>query len=171
MTQALAAYQSLIKKIDTQSAAIQSDWSKLINCRLGCDSCCRLQSVLPIEAAIIRTGLEALPEQLRHHLQTVGTENSSLCPLLYKGGCTIYDSRPIICRTHGFPLLFVDDAGNRRIDFCRKNFEDQRDFPGKAVLDLDRINELLTGIDFLYCREVGAQTGSRVLLRKLLYDF
>ena len=61
--------------------------------------------------------------------------------------CLIYSSRPVICRTQGLPLLYLDDEGESlSIALCDRNFTDQNDdyeFNTADCLDLDRINSQL----------------------------
>ncbi len=70
------------------------------------------------------------------------------CPFLSSPGtCAIYELRPIICRTHGVPIL----ADGRR-DVCPANK------PGTALvapLNLEWLNTTLFAIDQVYCREQG----------------
>ncbi len=74
------------------------------------------------------------------------------CPLLAGGECLLYGARPLICRTHGLPLL-VDDGAGRRVDFCPENFRGLESLPGEAVLDLERLNAALAAVDAHFAEE------------------
>jgi Fe-S-cluster containining protein len=54
------------------------------------------------------------------------------CIFLNNHKCTIYEARPIICRTHGLPLLFVGEQGNWELSACELNF---------TTFNLERFNE------------------------------
>jgi uncharacterized protein len=43
------------------------------------------------------------------------------CPMLVDGLCTIYESRPFICRSHGLPLLSMGEEG-WELSHCELNF-------------------------------------------------
>jgi Fe-S-cluster containining protein len=43
------------------------------------------------------------------------------CPMLVDGFCTIYESRPFICRSHGLPLLSMGEDG-WELSHCELNF-------------------------------------------------
>ena len=63
----------------------------------------------------------------------------------------MYQARPIICRTHGLPLLVHRD-GASGIDFCPENFRGAASIPGSAIIDLDRLNATLATINTLFVR-------------------
>lgn len=139
---ALAPYRALLAQVDQLCARIAAAFPKQIVCRAGCAACCTLQSVLPVEAAALALALRALPAAegaaLRHRL--AATADSGCCPLLSDERCPLYPARPIICRTHGLPLL-VEDAHGRRVDRCPLNFTGLTTLPGTAVIDLERLNQ------------------------------
>lgn len=69
-----------------------------VACRRGCSACCHIPvSIFPVEAELIekRTGHQRLPSPLPVR-QFLGVP----CPFLNGGICTIYDSRPMVCRQH-----------------------------------------------------------------------
>jgi len=68
------------------------------------------------------------------------------CPLLEDRACSMYTIRPIICRTHGFPLLTHYKA-RPAIGYCRYNFKDMSVIPDDAIIDLDSINRALRAIN------------------------
>ncbi|MBE0585765.1 MAG: hypothetical protein IH612_18635 [Desulfofustis sp.] len=51
------------------------------------------------------------------------------------------------------PLLLGEGEG-KRLDFCPENFPGRTSFPAAAILDLERINAALAGINLLYAAEV-----------------
>jgi len=147
----LENYRTLLERIDAMCQATVARFSAHLACRPGCDSCCRHLSIFAVEAAALTRALSELPlaqaETIRSAAQSAAADGP--CPLLQGGLCLLYQARPIICRTHGLPLLLTRD-GSREIDFCPENFRDLESIPGSAVLDLERVNAALAAINALY---------------------
>ena len=59
--------------------------------------------------------------------------------------CTIYNSRPIICRTHGLPLLFTNNEAEWELSACELNFQefDLEKFTSKNTFPQDKFNSKL----------------------------
>lgn len=97
------------QRVNTIRAA-HPDWL----CRSGCEGCCHRLSDIPQitaeEWALLREGLEQLPEVLQHNIrQNIAalTDQESrpiVCPMLNQetGTCRVYLYRPTACRTYGF---------------------------------------------------------------------
>ena len=98
-------------------------------------------------------------ESIRRH--AAAGEGEGRCPLLKDECCLLYASRPVICRTHGFPILYADGEG-QRVDCCPLNTVGN-DLPGQAVIDIDRLNTLLVAVNAHYL----AATGSSCLAERL----
>lgn len=147
----LENYRALIARIDLLLSQTTAKFASHIACRPGCDACCRHLTVSAVEAAAITCAFKELDPAaallIRHQAAAAGV--SSPCPLLHEGRCLIYHARPIICRTHGLPILIRQEAGTR-VDFCPENFRGLTSIPGSAVLDLERLNATLTAINALY---------------------
>ena len=80
--------------------------------------------------------------------------NEGECNFLENGLCTIYDSRPIICRTHGLPIMFEED-GTQKADCCPLNFtEIDEGLGSEAFIDIDKINSILYTINSLFIKEL-----------------
>lgn len=127
-------------------------------CAEGCDSCChRRFSVFLIEAQPIAAALEAMQPALRERLreQADSPQHADRCALLVDGRCSVYEVRPLICRSHGVPVL-ADGA----VDVCPLNFS-EHEIPRASVLNLDALNEPLAMIAQL------AHDGTRVELAAL----
>jgi uncharacterized protein len=78
-------------------------------CKSGCSSCCYQAVVLPPqEAQYIGSHIKrkakqpkrwiTTPQQVEHHAKQFNT--STPCPFLKDGNCSIYEHRPLACRTH-----------------------------------------------------------------------
>jgi Fe-S-cluster containining protein len=146
----LENYLALLKRVDELCGDTAARFASHISCRAGCDACCRHLSIFAVEAAALRQALCALPEAdaafIRQKAQQSRSEDP--CPLLHDGLCLLYQARPIICRTHGLPLLISRD-GESGVDFCPENFRELSSTPGSAVIDLDRLNATLAAVNAL----------------------
>jgi uncharacterized protein len=148
LDQLLADYRQLIAKVDAHVATVAESCADQLACRPGCASCCRHLTVTSVEAFALARALQDMPgdqaAKLREGAAAAG--DSETCPLLVGGLCRLYAARPLICRTHGLPLLVEDEAG-RRVDFCPQNFTAVESLPAALVLDLERLNILLALIN------------------------
>jgi len=149
----LANYRLLVSRVDELCNRITDQFARAIACRAGCSSCCRHLTLFPVEAAALAGALSGLGDPFRTHLESIGEmPEDGPCPLLLDDRCIAYASRPIICRTHGLPLLTEID-GERRIDFCPDNFLGMDSLPGDAVMNLDLINRTLVAINARYLQD------------------
>ncbi len=150
----LGNYRELLGKVDLLCGKIETDYGAHLACRAGCDGCCRHISLFWVEAVALSEALKKLPvgEAARIRARATGVSADDPCPLLKNGCCLLYEARPVICRTHGLPLLTSRD-GKRAIDFCPMNFHGVDTLPGSAVIDLDRLNTTLAAINALFVAE------------------
>jgi hypothetical protein len=151
MKNLLDNYRQVIARVDDLCRGIEAALQGQINCAEGCGSCCTAITLFPVEAAALRAAVDALPEAeasaIRDHVREhAGGER---CPLLSHERCLLYDARPIICRTHGLPILYTDGP-ERRIDCCPRNLEGCEALSGSTVIDLDRLNVLLAAVNSLF---------------------
>ncbi|GFO58290.1 hypothetical protein GMST_06150 [Geomonas silvestris] len=146
-------YRALLARIDEMCRATAERFHEEIVCRPGCDSCCRHLSIFAVEAAALTQALRELPVEQAQEIRSAAAQAAAdgPCPLLKGGLCLLYRARPIICRTHGLPLLLIRE-GAKGVDFCPENFRGLTSIPGNAVLDLERLNEALATINALYLR-------------------
>lgn len=113
-------------------------------CGPGCASCChRRIEVFAVEAEPIATELAMLAARdpdlrARIRRQADDPEHSQICPLLVDDRCSVYDARPLICRSHGLPVLVNTDAGPA-VSVCPLNF-DAQEIPGASILNLEALN-------------------------------
>ncbi len=160
-------YTALREKLDAKILELEARHRKFLQCRKACHSCCQPHlSVFPVEAEAIQNFLQSSPE--RAAIEALEQENpfaSQRCSFLKAdGSCSIYAVRPLICRSHGLPLSFRDEAERSQRDVCPLNFSDVNldSLPGEGLLNLDLINALLTLINQDAFGEKAAQ---RVALR------
>ena len=164
----LANYHSLVQKVDALCQVVSQRLGNAITCHAGCSSCCLAISVFPVEAAAMIEAAGKLPhdqlQMLKSHLAE--WNEGEVCPLLSDGRCLIYEARPIICRTHGLPILLLEN-NERRVDVCPLNCKGLDHLPGEAILDLERLNTMLAAVNALYLREFGIKLPERIALSSL----
>ena len=117
-----------------------------LNCAKGCDLCCFSFRVFPVEFFAIANEMksEATPNL---NLEIGEMEK---CLFLNNHQCSIYPFRPIICRTHGLPLLNMNEEGTDwELNICELNFTEADDevFDNDNVLMQDKINSELFQIN------------------------
>lgn len=168
-------YYELVANIDKEAKRLTDVHGEAISCKPGCTACCVDLSVFPVEyhairRAIIRAGTR---------LDKADIDPSAPCAFLKEGLCRIYPFRPIICRTHGLPILFLDDSSGEyawEVSFCELNFSGlgQIEFTQDTLLNIEDINEALSRInrDFstLRGRNLDAPP-TRTPLKALFTDF
>lgn len=134
----VAVGQHFDQAMDRQPGAMQ--------CKAGCSQCCKPGlSVFGIEGAKIEQALLALRQsapKLRQKVQDQGQEaldqpsTQQSCPLLVDDHCTVYEQRPLICRSHGLPIKRKDSPD---IQNCALNFQESAPQPA-SILALDALN-------------------------------
>jgi Fe-S-cluster containining protein len=118
------AYYSLRAEIDLLSQKLTDEHQKHLTCREGCDQCCLNLNIFPVEYEAILA--ELTPAGIPSIAVITGEDDP--CTFLKDHSCSIYPSRPIICRTHGLPLLFTNDEGtDMELALCELNFTDAAD--------------------------------------------
>ena len=138
-------YGSLIANIESYESRLLDKYGEFINCREGCSLCCTLESVFPVEAYIISSSLTNSRDPLLPRF----TETPGKCVFMKDSSCSIYSLRPVICRTHGYPV-FID----KRTDVCPENFIGLRTIGSEYILDLENLNSALASINIIFRGEV-----------------
>jgi Fe-S-cluster containining protein len=158
MENPLENYYQMVARVDALCRGIQDVLSGQITCSEGCSSCCTAITVFPVEAAALNAALATLPDEQqaairRHVAEQAGGER---CPLLEEHRCLLYAARPIICRTHGLPIIYAEGR-ERKVDCCPLNLnEGEQPLSGTAIIDLDRLNTLLVAVNALFLSRTGA---------------
>ena len=169
MAHPLENYHRLLDKVGQLCEGITTLLGDALTCYAGCSSCCIAISVFPVEAAALIEAAGSLSDeqyqQLKQQLRL--PQSGERCPLLYDDCCLLYHARPIICRTHGLPILVAESDGQRRVDVCPRNCAGMTSLPGGAMIDLERLNELLVSVNALYLRESGVKLPDRIPLTGL----
>ncbi|HEY3307858.1 MAG TPA: YkgJ family cysteine cluster protein [Desulfuromonadaceae bacterium] len=147
----LKNYRQLVERVDSLCNGITNALVEEITCRDGCSACCTSITVFPVEAAALRTALDSLPDEESIFVRNFIKEHAAgeRCPLLYNHRCLLYAARPIICRTHGFPIQYTEND-QQQVDCCPLNLEQCESLPGSVVIDLDRLNSVLVAVNALF---------------------
>lgn len=111
-------YLSIREEIDAQCTKLWEQHNSYMQCKNGCSSCCQSFKVLPVELHAIIEGIGS--DEIEHHTE----EQEGACAFLINNSCSIYNWRPVICRTHGYPLVRLnEETESYEISFCDLNFK------------------------------------------------
>jgi hypothetical protein len=148
--QSLWDYQNLKTEVDQRCYEIRQRYGKYITCKKGCPgNCCQRHiTVFPIEAAAFARALPGLSQELVSYIRRKARQSTSFgpCPLLENGACLMYDTRAIICRTHGYPIL-SEYRGQRSVGFCHRNFKNLPVITEDRIIELAPLNNSLTALN------------------------
>jgi Fe-S-cluster containining protein len=142
-------FRSLQENASALFSRILDRHKSRMQCAKNCSRCCSSEfSIHPGEAALVIEAFERLSAQEREEkrqqlLRSPAPRDS--CAFLSEGSCTIYESRPVICRTQGAPLCTTDEKkGLKELTACPLNFDEGRSLPtsGEDWFDLNRLTEL-----------------------------
>lgn len=162
----ISRYRRLIEQVDAMIADLEAIHRDFMRCRAGCCQCCTLTSVLAIEAAVLGRAVARLPDTMRRRL---GQGEGEVCPLLIDSRCAVYAERPLICRTHGLPIGYVDhDKETVAVSACPVNFPADYAFALEELLLLDRVNEELAAVNLPYCRARGFAPERRIAMSDIV---
>lgn len=134
-------YLKIRQEVDKFTGKLEKMHRKHLACKKGCDSCCMDFSVLPVEFYYILNELQNKGLKPEIEEPKAGTS----CTFLKNHACTIYENRPLICRTHGMPLIYANDDGEFELSACELNFKefDFDDFNMENTFHQDKYNSKL----------------------------
>lgn len=139
---------------------IMTKYPDEMTCKAGCSKCCHTDiSVFKVESQRIISWFNSLSAETKSELKSLWQDQTEkgACTFLYNDRCSIYDARPVICRTQGAPLFI---ATENILDYCPLNFK-EGDPPKEDWLNLERLNTMLS----LAAKSSGLD--ERVRLKKL----
>jgi Fe-S-cluster containining protein len=161
-------YHQLIAALDAEIARIGKLHAEVLSCGPGCSSCCLAFSVLPIEAACVRKAIASLDTASRERIGRNLAEGDACCPLLIDDLCSIYAARPVICRTQGLPLAYVDEEREAiEVSACGLNFPEDHGFVPEELLFMDQFNLRLAELNQAWCCKRNLDPTKRLPLRDL----
>ncbi len=120
--EAISAVEQIHREVDRRTKRLDQVHRDRLRCGRGCTSCCLDGlTVFTVEALLIRDHYEEL---LAH--EEPGPLGA--CAFLGSdGSCRIYEQRPYVCRTQGYPLRWLDEtpegAAVEYRDICPLNEE------------------------------------------------
>lgn len=152
---ALQNYRALLAKVDAKFAEIHGKYEQSMRCARGCYTCCAPHlTVSPIEQAAIRAHFDAHPDALAkaRAVERQDPHAGGHCTFLdEKGHCSIYEARPIVCRSHGVPLKVKIEIPRKKetVSVCPFNLEDEDilNLPASDYISLDTLNTILALIN------------------------
>lgn len=150
MTEAENIYLNLRDSIDELSNKLHQLHNNHMKCRKGCDLCCMDYEIFPIEFVHIKKSIQ------NKTIETTPSVDGS-CVFLKDNACQIYEHRPIICRTHGLPLLFMNDD-QWELSACELNFTEFEDeeFTDKNTFPQDKFNSQLFMLNKAFLEETNS---------------
>ena len=146
-------YNSLIEKLNNYETKLLGKYGGSICCKRGCSDCCILESVFSIEAYMIYSS--RIDVKILSKL-SASNKQKETCIFLKDKSCAIYPVRPVICRTHGYPV-FIDG----RTDMCPENFKDIKSIDSESILDLENVNKAIASINIIFLSEQREQKDPR----------
>lgn len=137
MAYSFSNYQTFIADVDRRTETLYEMHKTHMKCKKGCDLCCMNYQIFPVEYFAIQQALK------QKSVETVESIDGS-CVFLKDHLCQIYENRPFICRTHGLPLLFMNDE-QWELSVCELNFRefDDEEFSEENTLLQDKFNSEL----------------------------
>ena len=101
-----ANVKSKRKKIITIATRVTDALSPYVACRVGCSDCCHMNTMIYEHEAIrlaevtrrkmVRLAYRPINEVFAHGAKF----NGKPCPFLREDRCSVYEDRPLVCRTH-----------------------------------------------------------------------
>jgi Fe-S-cluster containining protein len=164
----LRRYGEFVEQVDRLCADLAGRYAGRMVCRPGCSDCCTAISVLPVEAAVIADWLAARGLPVGRPNAASGSPDLAEdrpCAFLSRGLCGIYPIRPLICRSHGLPLLYLieeyeldgrpaaPDSPEWRMAWCELNFTDvgeeelEQLFTPGTILNMEELNRRLAALN------------------------
>ena len=158
--QELRDYQQLIAEVDQLCYDIRQRYGQYITCKKGCPgNCCQRHiTVFAIEAFAFARALQQLSHEPAGRIQHKARQATCFgpCPLLEDGACLMYDSRAIICRTHGYPIL-SEYRGHQSVGCCHRNFKDLSSISVDRIIELAPLNKNLIVLNRRFLDEFGGR--------------
>jgi uncharacterized protein len=148
---ALRELLQVVDKVDATVSSMSETLAPHLSCRRGCSSCCvDGLTVLPVEAARITEHLNNTEQHIAPHPTACAFLDSS-------GACQIYEARPVLCRTHGLPLLAGSD-----VTVCELNFTTRAPTAAESI-DATRLQSLLVVVNARHPDGAGPRVPLRAL--------
>ena len=161
----MSRHAELTAKVDAFFEKVAIRHGSDMQCTTGCSDCCHTRlTVTSVEARAIRELVASWPDDRRRTLaaQWAASPADRCAALDATGRCTIYDARPIVCRSHGAPIRMRDSRSLPIVQSCFRNFTHTTP-DADCVIDQETLSTLVLAVD----RAEGGD-GSRIDLAELL---
>lgn len=116
-------YSKILSELDSKLEEYWTSQSKFLCCKAGCSECCEKGDypISDIELEYLMHGYMKLENEVKIKIQeNINTmEKGGSCPFLIQNLCSVYQYRPIICRTHG--LAYMMNNGIVNVPYCVNN--------------------------------------------------
>ncbi len=155
--------EALTARVEAHARRVELSHAEHFACRRGCSNCCQTErTVTDVEFAALVAAFERQSQATRSALAE--RTSTTPCPLLLDDACALYDSRPLICRTHGLPLVMEGQP-----DVCPLNFTEYSilSLPDRDLLSVDTLTAILVAVNALYCEETGGDPRRRRAMSEL----
>lgn len=172
--------KDLYRKVADFEAGLSDEVSTRLHCRKECSRCCYTDiSVFEVEAANIRKWFHALtPDEKNEVIQkwkspgkfmeNFQEEKVQSCIFLHQETCSIYEARPLICRTQGLALKF-NEGENTFLDICPLNEDVLPRMNPSEILNLDLMNMILSQMEKLDAQNEERKRIKLIALRNQLW--
>lgn len=120
-----AGVKSKRKKVIAIANRVTAALEPYVACKPGCSDCCYMNTMIYEHEAIRLakvTGrkMVRLPYRSPEQVAVDGNEfNGKACPFLTENKCSVYEERPLVCRTHH---SLRDDASKCNMDISAVNY-------------------------------------------------
>lgn len=121
----IKTYEKFLDSVSGDIDKIFEYQKEYLCCKKGCSYCCKRGDypISEIEFNYIMIGFDKLDDLtkdiIKQNIEKIKSEtdtDSYICPFLINNNCSIYNYRPIVCRTFG--VLTEDANGNPAFPFC-----------------------------------------------------
>lgn len=126
----LKKYEAYLKYLNEKLGKFFQEQSPYIFCKEGCSHCCESGEypLSEVEFAYLNLGARTLPlevfQQIDKNIEQIKAEKLNFqgekflhqCPFLINKRCSLYNFRPIICRSHG--LAFFSKENKIMVPDC-----------------------------------------------------
>jgi Fe-S-cluster containining protein len=143
------ALKELYQKVADFENGLSAITRSKMQCQNKCSQCCRVElSVFQVEADLITGWFISLSEEQKTILKTswLVASEKGVCSFLKNDSCTIYETRPLICRTQGLVFKFIQES-KELLDVCPLNEGVLEKIQSKEILNLDLLNLILSRIE------------------------
>lgn len=137
-------YYQLARQIEQEFERNRALHGSKIHCTRGCTDCCHQLFLITAQDAVeIARAVERLSAEVRGELEARARQwieralmrgQRTACPALVDGACSIYESRPLICRRFGMPIYNPDKPD--RILACPLNFSDGEEIRDPELIQI-----------------------------------